>query len=156
MYRKRKVSNQVLIAVVTLFIFFSLVWVVSGLFISPSKQAVQAVKEFSNYEQKGNFSDSWELFHPIMKDRFGKEQYIQERSYILMNLLGVEAFSYKVEGVKKISGWRITEDVKPFNDVYKMKVTHTLKGKYGKIEMHQEVFAVKEEGEWKIIWDYSG
>ena len=42
----------------------------------------------------------------------------------------------------------------PLEDVYKVPVTMVYKGKYGNFNIQQDVFAVKEEGEWKILWDY--
>lgn len=155
MYRKKNVSSQVVVMAVAGLLVFCLIWLISGLFSSPSKQAVKAVNDFYSYEQKANFSDSWELFHPVMKERFGKGSYIQDRAHVFMNHFGVDTFTYKVEKAQKISGWKVSKDAKPFNDVYKMKVIQTYKGKYGNFDLHQEVFAVKEKGDWKIVWDYT-
>jgi hypothetical protein len=39
--------------------------------------------------------------------------------------------------------------------VYKVLITQNYKGKFGNFEVIQEVFVVKDKGEWKVVWDYN-
>ncbi|WP_102776564.1 hypothetical protein [Alteribacillus bidgolensis] len=39
---------------------------------SPWEEAKETVELFYEYEQQGDFAQSWELFHPDMKDKFSK------------------------------------------------------------------------------------
>ena len=58
------------------------------LFSSSDKQAQEIAEEFySYYEQEGEFSSSWELFHSSMKQKFTKGHYIQDRAHVFMNIL---------------------------------------------------------------------
>lgn len=41
-------------------------------------EAKQTVHRFYQYESEGRFSESWELFHSLMKEKFSKGYYIQE------------------------------------------------------------------------------
>jgi hypothetical protein len=122
---------------------------------SPDKQAVAVVKEFYQYEQEGEFSSSWNLFHSTMKERFSKGFYIQDRSHVFMNHFGVETFDFTMSEPEKIEQWKMSKTGPTMKDVYKILVTQTYKGKYGNFDMQQEVFAVQEKNEWKIIWDYN-
>ncbi|MEK1831767.1 hypothetical protein AAAC51_31520 [Priestia megaterium] len=45
-------------------------------------------------------------------------------------------------------------DRKAFPVVYEMTVIQTYKGKYGNFDLVQKVYAVREKGEWKVVWDY--
>ncbi len=131
--------------------------VVLGIFMlrqSPSEQAREAVETFYDHEQKGEFASSWQLFHPLMKEKFAKGHYIQDRAHVFMNHFGVTTFTYSLSDMKKIEGWSMTKEAEPINIVYATTVTQTYKGKYGNFALHQEVFAAKVKEEWKILWDY--
>jgi hypothetical protein len=45
--------------------------------LSPSRQALQVVEEFYEYEQLGDYSRLWELFHSSIKEDFPKGGYIK-------------------------------------------------------------------------------
>ncbi|KAA2301856.1 hypothetical protein FY526_22830, partial [Clostridioides difficile] len=47
-----------------------------------SDEAAAVAEEFYKYEQTGDFGSSWELFHPLMKERFPKSAYVQNRAHI--------------------------------------------------------------------------
>lgn len=74
---------------------------------SPSSPK-EAVQDFYRMEQNGNFGDAWELFHPLMKDRFTKNAYVTERAHIYMSHYGVSTFTFEIEKQKKSGdgGWR--------------------------------------------------
>lgn len=131
----------------------SLIWLIAG-FFSGERQAKDAVHQFYTYEQEGAFADSWELFHSQMKARFPKGAYIQDRAHVFMNHFGVQTFSFTVSGAEKLDSWSMEKGAEPLKDVYKMTVIQTYKGKYGNFDLQQDVFAVKEKGEWKILWSY--
>ncbi|WP_281974796.1 hypothetical protein [Halobacillus litoralis] len=135
----------VLLASVALFIFY---------ITRPSHQAESVVEEFYIYEQKAQFSDSWELLHSQMKDKFTKGHYIQDRAHVFMNHFGVETFSFTINDVKKMDEWSMEKGSKPLKGVYYMTVVQTFKGKYGHFRLHQDVYVAKEKEEWKILWDY--
>jgi hypothetical protein len=121
---------------------------------SAEKRAVSTVDEFYTYEQKGDFSASWELFHPDMKKKFDKGPYIQDRAHVFLNHFGVNTFSYELGKAEKLEGWRMADGGKAFPKVYKVTVTQTYKGKYGNFELVQDVFAAEMEDGWRILWDY--
>lgn len=123
-------------------------------FSSSTEKAAAIVQEFYEYEQAGNFSASWGLFHPQMKERFSKGHYIQDRAHVFMNHFGVETFSFKIGSAEKVSNWKMAKDSPVFKKVYKVPITQVFKGKYGNFSIEQDVFAVKEDGKWTILWDY--
>ncbi|WP_258000245.1 hypothetical protein [Bacillus sp. Marseille-P3661] len=120
----------------------------------PSQQAKEVVEAFYNYEQNGNFAASWALFHSKMKERLPDATYVEERSNILRNDYGVVTFRYSIGFPNKEKNWSMTEDSPPFDVVYEIPVTQMYNGKYGNFEIHQDVFAVQEGDEWKLLWDY--
>lgn len=111
--------------------------------------------QFYRYEQEGDFANSWDLFHPVMKKKFAKGHYIQDRAHVFMNHFGVETFSYTLDEAEKLEKWKISKDSPAMRNVYKVLITQTYKGKYGNFDLKQEVFVVKEKDEWKIMWDYN-
>ena len=49
----------------------------------------------------------------------------------------------------------MAKELQPFDEAYKFKVIPTYKGKYGKFSFLQKVYVIKDEDEWKILWDYN-
>ncbi|MCM3567356.1 hypothetical protein [Neobacillus mesonae] len=142
---------KVMIAVLMLAVIF-LLW--KWFFSSSGGQAEEAVNQFYLYEQEGDFSKSWELFHPAMKKKFNKGNYIQDRAHVFMNHFGVETFTYSLGEPEKLDSWKMSKTGPDLKNVYKVPVTQIYKGKYGHFDLQQDVFAVEEKGEWKILWDY--
>jgi hypothetical protein len=128
---------------------------IRGAWFSPDEEAAAVVEEFYLYEQEGEFASSWELFHSTMKERFGKGHYIQDRAHVFMNHFGVETFDLAMSEPEKIDQWKMSKTGPAMKNVYKILVTQTYKGTYGNFELAQEVFAVQEKDEWKIVWDYN-
>ncbi|GAA0591684.1 hypothetical protein GCM10009001_04770 [Virgibacillus siamensis] len=121
---------------------------------SPGEIAVETVDKFYAFEQTGDFSDSWDMFHPLMKKKFAKGPYIQDRAHVFMNHFGVTTFSYSVGDATKIKNWKMKKDADPIDVVYKVTVSQVFKGKYGNFTLVQNVFTTQVDGEWKVLWDY--
>ncbi|GAA0438843.1 hypothetical protein GCM10008983_14680 [Lentibacillus halophilus] len=143
--RKIAVILVVLIGGAGLFLFFHQ---------SNEKQAAEVVATFYSYEQNANFSDSWEMFHPLMKDKFAKVDYIQDRAHVFMGHFGVKTFSFSVGEATKREGWAIDNDTDSIDTVYQVPVTQVFKGKYGNFSLTQNVFVTDVKGEWKVLWNY--
>ncbi|WP_042146886.1 hypothetical protein [Paucisalibacillus sp. EB02] len=121
---------------------------------TPSNQAEDAVEEFYTYEQEGAFSNSWEMFHPYMKERFEKGYYLQDRAHVFLNHFGVNTFTFSIEHAEVIHDWQIEEDAETIDEVYHIPVTQYYQGKYGNFSIVQDVFVTNLDGEWTILWDY--
>ncbi|MDP4552564.1 hypothetical protein Q9251_16930 [Alkalihalobacillus macyae] len=120
----------------------------------PKSKATATVKEFYLYEQSGDFKKSWQLFHTEMKNRFSDEQYSQLRSQLITQDIGSTSFTYKVGKVKTKKNWRSGVNGVIMKKVYVMKVTQNFHNQFGNFSLVQEVFVAKEDGEYKVVWDY--
>lgn len=125
------------------------------LLFNSSTQAEDIVGKFYYYEREGNFSDSWELFHPYMKERFTKSSFIQDRAHVFIGHFGADTFSYEISKPVKFDKWKPEEGQDNLRDGYKMVVTQKYAGKYGKFNFQQDVYVVKHKGKWAILWDYN-
>ncbi|AIM16263.1 hypothetical protein [Neobacillus sedimentimangrovi] len=152
MKRKHVPLKGVFIGIILVILVFLLVRCV---FDTSEQEALEVVDEFYRYEQKGDFAQSWQLFHSSMKQRFSKGHYIQDRAHVFMNHFGVETFTYTIGEPEKLEEWKISKDQPALTNVYKFLVTQTYKGKYGNFDIQQEVFVVQEKEKWKIMWDYN-
>ncbi len=121
---------------------------------SETRHAKHAVDSFYSHEQRGDFSDSWELFHPLMKKKFSKGDYIEDRAHVFMSHFGVETFDYSLTKPKKVEDWRMSEEEEFVDVVYKVTVTQKYQSKYGRMNLVQDVYVAEEDGEWLVIWDY--
>lgn len=121
---------------------------------TPSNQAENAVEEFYSYEQEGAFSDSWEMFHPFMKERFEKGHYLQDRAHVFLNHFGVNTFTFSIEDAEVVHDWQIEEDAETIDEVYHIPVTQYYQGKYGNFSIVQDVYVTNLDEEWTILWDY--
>lgn len=124
-----------------------------GLF-SPSRQAIHVVEEFYEYEQTGDYSNSWELLHSTMKERFQKGGYIQDRVHVFMGHFGADTFEFEIIEKRKLSNWKMSKESKSLDSVFEVKVTQFYKGKYGTFEFVQYVYVTEEKGNWVILWDF--
>ncbi|AIE61400.1 hypothetical protein [Bacillus methanolicus] len=147
-----KFSYRFLIVIILVLILCSLL--VRIIFFSPGGQAKEVVDKFYRYEQEGEFSKSWNLFHSSMKEKFDKGLYIQDRAHVFMNHFGVETFDYTLGKPEKIKNWKMAQGSSPMKIVYKIPVTQSFKSKYGNFKLQQDVFVAKEKNEWKVLWDY--
>ncbi|MCT2537005.1 hypothetical protein NC661_18475 [Aquibacillus koreensis] len=149
----RRQQGLLIIGVAIAFIIFIVVFIMIQL--SPSHQAKEIVEAFYVYEEEGKFADSWDLFHSQMKSRFDKAHYIQDRAHVFMNHFGVTTFSFELSGVNEMNNWKMSSDAKPIGTVYEVVVTQSYKGDYGNFSIVQSIYATKEEGDWKVLWDYN-
>ncbi|ALX50277.1 hypothetical protein [Lentibacillus amyloliquefaciens] len=143
----RKIAAILVLAIIGAFIFMLI-------HQSADDEATEAVTEFYSYEQEADFSASWEMFHPIMKEKFDKIDYLQDRAHVFLNHFGVETFSFTVGEATEIEDWTIENDAEVIDTVYQVPVSLGFKGKYGNFSLVQNTFATKVKGEWKILWDY--
>lgn len=155
MSKKFAPSKGFIIGVLLFVVIVVMFLTIRGSFFSPSDQAEAVVEEFYQYEQAGEFANSWSLFHSAMKERFSKGHYIQDRAHVFMNHFGVETFSYTLGKPEKLKTWKMFETGPAIKNVYLVPVTQIYKGKYGNFNLEQEVFAVEEKDKWKILWDYN-
>lgn len=155
MSRKFASFKGLVMGIVLLVSIVIVLMLIRGVWSSPDKEAMAVVEEFYQYEQEGEFSSSWNLFHSTMKKRFSKGFYIQDRAHVFMNHFGVETFDFTLSEPEKIDQWKMSKTGPAMKNVYKILVTQTYKGMYGNFDLQQEVFAVQEKDEWKIIWDYN-
>lgn len=147
-FLEKQLFALVLIVVITI-IFFT------TFYSSASSQAKTIVEKFYSYEQEGNFSDSWQLFHPFMKDKFPKAAFIQDRAHVFIGHFGDESFEYEVGKVTELENWSAAKEQSPFKIAYKVEVTQFYQGKYGKFSFIQEVYVVKHKKDWTILWNYN-
>lgn len=155
MARKIVRSQRMMVGILLIITLIILLLLIRGAFISGDKQAIAVVEEFYQYEQAGEFSKSWSLFHSSMKEKFTKGHYIQDRAHVFMNHFGVETFTFTLERPEKLKGWKLSKTSPTMKNVYKILVTQTYKGKYGNFDLKQEVYVMEEKGKWRIAWDYN-
>ncbi|KAB8131034.1 hypothetical protein F9U64_13730 [Gracilibacillus oryzae] len=134
--------------IVLVFLFFS------NLF-DPEKKAARALELFYSYEQAGDYSNSWELFHSQMKDKFEKNYYIQERTYMYKENLGVSTFDFNYNIVEELPKWRMSQESGEIMKVYHYTVSQSFQGKYGTFTIQQPVYVTMEGEKWVILWNYN-
>jgi hypothetical protein len=147
--RKQPIHPIVMIGIILCLLIF-----LAYSLLSFTNKAEEVVNRFYSYEQLGNFSSSWELFHPIMKEKFTQGAYVQDRAHVFIGHFGAESFSYKINNSDKVKNWKATKDGEVFKLAHYFQVVQTYKGKYGKFSFTQEVYVVKVEDGWGIVWDY--
>lgn len=121
---------------------------------TPESQAKRTVEAFYNYEEKSDFASAWELFHPLMKQRFTRRGYIQDRNHVFMGHFDVSTFEYTVGDPKLLKTWKMSREADPLTEVYRIPITQTFKSKFGTFTLSQDVFVTNEEDEWVILWSY--
>ncbi|PLR95867.1 hypothetical protein [Bacillus sp. T33-2] len=152
--RKKRIPTGVM-AIIFVLANGIFIIIVRIILFSPADQAKETVDEFYSHEQDANFSDSWELFHPYMKEKFNKASFVQDRSHVFIGHFGAESFSYTVGNSEKVKGWKAEKGSPSFKHAYKFQVIQSYKGKYGKFSFQQDVFVVEYKHEWRILWDYN-
>lgn len=119
--RRRPLSKYALIIVI--FVIFPFLIIIRSVIFFPASQAKETVDNFYAYEQQGNFSDSWNLFHPFMKQKFTKAAFIQDRSHVFIGHFGVDTFTYTISKAEKFDNWKAREGQSIIKEGYKMIVT---------------------------------
>jgi predicted small secreted protein len=150
---KKRFHSGLFIGVVIVIILVAVF--VKAFIFSAKEQANSVVEEFYTHEQEGDFTKSWELFHPFMKEKWDKPAYINDRAHVFMGHFGAETFDFTIEYVDQFKEWKMSKDHKPIKGAYKFHVLQTYKGKYGKFNFEQDVFVVENKNKWQILWDYN-
>ena len=154
MMRKRQRNNLLLFVIISICSLLVLIGYINYLF-SPSYKTKKVVEAFYTHEQSGDFADSWELLHPLMKERWSKTQFMTDRLHVFVGHFGTETFQFTIGEGNEIKNWKMAKEAKPFDVAYKFNVIQTYKGKYGKFSFLQEVYVAKDKEEWRILWDYN-
>jgi len=151
---RKKSSKKLLFLLLfclTLFIIFSFL----KLFFSSQQSPNEVVESFYHEEQEGDFGSAWELFHPVMQERFSKNAYVTERSHIYMSHYGVSTFQYKILDEEEVQNWKMAKDQEAFQTAYRFTIELKFKSKFGTFTVLQDVYAVQHDDEWKIVWDFN-
>ncbi|GAE91962.1 hypothetical protein JCM21714_934 [Gracilibacillus boraciitolerans JCM 21714] len=153
-YYKKRNSKTLLFLIAGIIFILMMIYFISQLFSTENK-VINLVDTFYQYEQQGgDFSNSWELFHSLMKDKFNKNSYVQDRSHVFLEHFGVETFKFSVSEPEKIKNYQVDEERAIPQVAYLLNVTYFYESKYGYLEIHQPVIVLEEDEEWKIIWQY--
>ncbi|GGB37755.1 hypothetical protein F3157_20405 [Virgibacillus dakarensis] len=141
---------------VILLLAIVVIWITAYFYLhkSPEDMAVAAVDTFYTYEKNGAFSDSWAMFHPQMKEKFDKVQYLQIRPHVFMNDFGVTTFTYTLGEPEEVKDWQMEEGAEPIDLAYKVTVTQSFGGKFGNFSIIQDVYVTAVDEEWVVLWDY--
>jgi hypothetical protein len=115
----------------------------------------EVIKEFYQFEQSGDFGNAWELFHPEMQNKFPKSSYIQTKNHVFMGHMGVDEFEVEVGKIEKLEKFTFNEEGLTFKNVRKAEVDLFFDSQFGELTISQTCYVALEEGEWKILWDYS-
>lgn len=150
----RRRSNKLPLIIVIIVIIVLLIITVRFLTGFGEKGPEDVVDAFYQYEKEGDFGSAWELFHPSMQERFTKNAYVTERSHIYMSHYGVDTFTFDLDGEEEVENIRMEKDGEVFQTAYYMKVHQTFKSKFGTFTISQDVYAVKHEEEWKVVWNF--
>ncbi|PLS17812.1 hypothetical protein CVD28_08925 [Bacillus sp. M6-12] len=150
---RSKKRTPLIVITIIMVLFFSFLFI--RIFDSPEKLAKEMVDEFYSYEQEGNFAESWDLFHPLMKEKWNKTTYLQDRAHVFIGHFGTESFEYNIKEIGEVEDWQMDKDTPSFKKAYKFKVTQTYKGKYGKFSFEQEVYVINNKGKCQIVWNYN-
>jgi hypothetical protein len=114
----------------------------------------QVIEEFYEYEQNGDFGNSWEMFHSEMKKKFGKSSYIQTKNHVFFGHMGVDTFEVKVGEIEKIKKFSFSKDGPTFKNVRSAKVDLLFDSQFGVLTFSQVCYVAQEKGEWKILWNF--
>lgn len=115
----------------------------------------QVVAQFYQYEQKGNFGSSWELLHPVIKEKYNKDTYIQRRAHVFMEDLGVDTFQFEMGQATAEASWKMSPLSPPLSNVTKIPVTLHYQSEFGDFKLLQDVYVVKEVEQYYIAWPFS-
>lgn len=153
-YRRQLLIKKLFIISIVLLSFILLYATIKLIFTSDKQNAKKAIIQFYEYEQAGQFSSSWEMFHPYMQLKFPKNDYIQDRAHVFLNHFNIEAFKVTFNKLDKVKSLAIDNGHESLSNVYKMPIVMTINGKYGNLKIHQDVYAVKVDKKWRILWHY--
>lgn len=151
---RRRKGNQVIVLVVGLLVVFLLIYTLSTFLLGAERKAKSVVVDYYKYESTQDYSRSWELLHTEMKAKFGRGAFASDRVHVFNGHFGADTFSYEVSKANKIKNWKLEKDGESFGTAYEFEVRQDYRGKYGHFAFVQYVYVVREDGEWRILWDY--
>jgi hypothetical protein len=134
--------------IILIFLFIS---VIGG---GGERSPEQVIEEFYEYEQKGDFGNSWEMFHSEMKKKFGKSSYIQTKNHVFLGHMGVDTFEVEVGEIETLKKFPFSKNGPVFKDVRSAKVDLLFESQFGEMTISQVCYVAQEKGEWKILWNY--
>lgn len=152
--RRRSDKRKLMILFLGMFLLIILGLLVSIIFSLGRGSPEDTVRQFYEFEQSGDFGDSWQLLHPLMQERFDRAAYVQDRAHVFIGHFGAETFSFDIREEKKRKNWKMVKDGKTFETVYEFQVEKNYHGKYGHFLFVQYVYVVRVNKEWRILWDY--
>jgi hypothetical protein len=150
--RRRK--NPVPLLLIGIVLAVLIILFVSVLGNGGGESPEQVIEEFYEYEQNGDFGNSWKMFHSEMKKKFGKSSYIQTKNHVFLGHMGVDTFEVKVGEIEKITKFPFSKDGPTFKDVRSAKVDLLFDSQFGVLTISQICYVAQEKGEWKILWNY--
>ncbi|MCH1625192.1 hypothetical protein [Fredinandcohnia quinoae] len=152
MRRRRSLPIPLILLTVGVIIF--VIFLFSLFHTSLESEAEALVKSFYQYEQDADFSSSWELFHPQMKEKFDKSNYIQQRNHVFVGHFGTDTFTYTIGKAEELETWKMNKNALTLQGVYKVPITQTFKSTFGTFTIHQDIFVAHEKKKWTILWSY--
>ncbi len=138
---------------VSTIIVILVIYIFNSLF-STEQKVINFVEDFYQYEQQGDFSNSWELFHSQMKEKFDKTSYIQDRAHVFFDHFGVDTFEFTLTDAEKIEGYQLDQENNFPQTAYRLTVIYFYESKYGYLEIHQPVIVLEEDQKWTMLWEY--
>lgn len=153
--KKNGTGKGIFVLAIAVLVIFILIFSYFGFSKSPKDQATKAINEFYTFEQNGTFSKSWEMFHPLMQQKFDKGYYIQDRAHVFMNHFGVTTFTYSLSEPSEVTNWSMEGEVEPIDQAYQFTISKSYNSKYGNFTIVQNVYVTEVEDEWRILWDYN-
>ncbi|WP_163537991.1 hypothetical protein [Gracilibacillus sp. YIM 98692] len=153
-YRLHQHKKLILKLIICIILFCVVIFLIQRIF-STERQVENVVTNFYQYEQKGDFANSWELFHSFMQERFSKGNYMQDKAHVFMNHFGVETFDFYIQEIVELESWKMNEDSQALSPVYRAEIVQSYDSKYGYLEIHHPIYVAEESGQWRILWDYN-
>ena len=157
---RRQKMRKLLLVFCSLFLLsvfgYSLISTTS-LLTSPAPQDPnKVVEQFYAYEQSGDFGSAWELFHPLMKEKFTKQSYIHTRARVFLQDFGVETFEVEIGKFVLEPSWKMSPTSSPLSNVQMVPVTLVYHSIFGNLKIEQEVYVAKDdELQYGILWPFS-
>ncbi|KPB05749.1 hypothetical protein [Bacillus sp. CHD6a] len=152
---RRRRGNGIIVLLVGLGTTVLLMFIFSSIFMGSERKAKQIVHEFYKHESNAEYSHSWELLHTKMREKFTRGGYLQDRAHVFNGHFGADTFSFDIGKAKEIKNWKMEKGGEAFGTAYEFEVKQDYHGKYGHFMFVQYVYVVREDGEWRIVWDYN-
>jgi len=137
----------------------------------------ETVETFYAREAEGDYGGAWELLHSDMRGRFEREAYVRARGAMYAALAGSAGgltafsgdpelmrrlpsaapqagFAFSLGKPERLSDWSAPGFPFPLADVYRMKVQQRFMSVFGALTVEQDIIAVRENGEWRLMFSY--